>query len=80
MVKDNFWWITLCCLLVIASTAGWSVPLRVAVCANAVALLMDQTYHSLMLGCVAGDDTIIVVTRNEEDARLLASNIQIDGK
>ena len=48
--------------------------------ASAVALLMDQTYHSLMLGCVAGDDTIIVVTRNEEDARLLASNIQIDGK
>jgi transcriptional regulator of arginine metabolism len=48
--------------------------------ASAVALLLDQTYHSLMLGSVAGDDTILVVTRNEEDARLLASNIQIEGK
>lgn len=49
MVKDNFWWITLCCLLVIASTAGWSVPLRVAVCANAVALLMDVTRDAVAL-------------------------------
>jgi arginine repressor len=45
-----------------------------------VALLLDQTYHSLMLGSVAGDDTIIVVTRNEDDAKLLASNLQIQGK
>jgi transcriptional regulator of arginine metabolism len=48
--------------------------------ASAVALLLDQTYHSLMLGSVAGDDTIIVVTRNEDDAKLLASNLQIQGK
>ena len=44
--------------------------------ASAVALLLDQTYHHLMLGCVAGDDTIIVVTRSEEDSCSLATGIR----
>lgn len=49
MKKDNFLWITLCCLLVIASTAGWSVPLRVAVAANAVALLVEVARDAVAL-------------------------------
>lgn len=39
--------------------------------ASAVALYLDYTYHNIMLGSVAGDDTIIVVTRGEEDSRRL---------
>ncbi len=39
--------------------------------ASAVALYLDHTYHNIMLGSVAGDDTIIVVTRGEEDSRRL---------
>lgn len=41
MKKSNFWILTLCALLVIASVDGWSVPLRVAVSANALVVLMD---------------------------------------
>lgn len=39
--------------------------------ASAVALYLDDTYHQMMLGSVAGDDTVIIVTRNEEDSRKL---------
>ncbi|MBQ7338616.1 MAG: arginine repressor [Clostridia bacterium] len=39
--------------------------------ASAVALFLDYTYHNIMLGSVAGDDTVIVVTRGEEDSRRL---------
>lgn len=49
MLKNNFWWITLCCLLVIASTAGWSLPLRVAVAANAVVLLIGVASEAVAL-------------------------------
>lgn len=41
MKKSNFWFLTLCALLVIASVNGWSLPLRVAVAANAVVVLME---------------------------------------
>lgn len=44
--------------------------------ASAVALLLDKTNHQLMLGCVAGDDTIIVVTRTAEDAHTLSDNVK----
>lgn len=39
--------------------------------ASAVALFLDHTYHNMMLGSVAGDDTVIVVTRGEDDSRRL---------
>ena len=40
--------------------------------ANAVAVGIDSMNLSQVLGCVAGDDTIIVVTRNEEAAQGLS--------
>lgn len=39
--------------------------------ASAVALHVDHAYHSMMLGSVAGDDTVIIVTRSEEDSKKL---------
>lgn len=44
--------------------------------ASAVAVVLDHAYHDMMLGTVAGDDTIIVVTRSTEESRLLASFIE----
>ena len=41
MKNSNFWFLTLCALLVIASVNGWSIPLRIAVVANALVILMD---------------------------------------
>lgn len=43
--------------------------------ASAVALYLDDTYHQMMLGSVAGDDTVIIVTRNEEDSRKLCDHL-----
>ena len=44
--------------------------------ASAVAVVLDHAYHEMMLGTVAGDDTIIVVTRSAEESRLLANYIE----
>ena len=44
--------------------------------ASAVALMLDHTNHDLMLGTVAGDDTIIVVTRSTEESRVLCESIE----
>ena len=41
MVIKNFWTLTLCALLLIASATGWSIPLRVAIAANAAVVLID---------------------------------------
>ena len=43
--------------------------------ASAVALYLDSAYHHMMLGSVAGDDTIIIVTRSEEDSRRLCDQL-----
>lgn len=48
--------------------------------ASAVALVLDHTNHDMMLGTVAGDDTVIVVTRSTEDSRTLAENIEAQYK
>ena len=44
--------------------------------ANAVAAGIDAIHESNILGCVAGDDCIIIVTRNEADAGDLTSRIR----
>lgn len=44
--------------------------------ASAVALVLDHNNHDMMLGSVAGDDTIIVVTRSTEDSRALLESIE----
>lgn len=41
MKISNFWFLTLCALLVIASVNGWSTPLRIATAANALVVLVD---------------------------------------
>lgn len=41
MKISNFWLLTLCALLVIASVNGWSTPLRIATAANALVVLID---------------------------------------
>lgn len=41
MKKSNFWYLTLCALLVIASVYGWALSLRIAAVANALVVLMD---------------------------------------
>ena len=43
--------------------------------AQGVAALMDRMNFSSMLGSIAGDDTIMIVTRTEEDAKVIASEL-----
>ena len=44
--------------------------------AGAVAVGIDSINKSGILGCVAGDDTIIVVCRTVESARAIADNVR----
>ena len=44
--------------------------------ANAVAAGIDALHESNILGCVAGDDCIIIVTRNTDDAEDLTRRMQ----
>lgn len=41
MKISNFWFLTLCALLVIASVNGWNTLLRIATAANALVVLAD---------------------------------------
>lgn len=49
MVTKNFWTLTLCALLLIASATGWSVSLRVAVIANAAVVLIEVARDAVAL-------------------------------
>lgn len=44
--------------------------------ANAVAVGLDKIEIPEILGCVAGDDTIIIVTRTEIDADYVCDNVK----
>ena len=44
--------------------------------AQAVALEVDHLSHPGLLGCVAGDDTIIIVARDNSNAAALADQLQ----
>ena len=44
--------------------------------AQAVALEVDHLSHAGILGCVAGDDTIIIVIRDTASAALLSEQLQ----
>ena len=44
--------------------------------ANAVAAGIDHMHLQQVLGCVAGDDTIMIVTRDEANAAQIAERIQ----
>jgi len=43
--------------------------------APAIARAIDRAEHPRVLGTLAGDDTCLVVTRDEKDARTLASQL-----
>ena len=44
--------------------------------ANALAVGIDAMHLDDILGCVAGDDTIILVSRSEETARQIAGRFR----
>ena len=44
--------------------------------ANALAVGIDAMHLDSILGCVAGDDTILVVSRSEDDAHYIADRIR----
>ena len=43
--------------------------------APAIGRALDRLEHALVVGTLAGDDTILIVAANEEDARTLASEL-----
>lgn len=49
MKKIDFWFLTLCALLVIAGAYGWSLPLRIAAVSNAAVVLMGVVRSSWAL-------------------------------
>lgn len=44
--------------------------------AQAIALEVDNLRHEKILGCVAGDDTILIVTRDTENAMTISEQIR----
>lgn len=44
--------------------------------ASSVCVALDALFHDMMLGSLAGDDTIIVVTRSEEQSKTLIENLK----
>ena len=45
--------------------------------ASAVAVVLDHAYHEMMLGTVAGDDTILLVVTDNDAALALAEELKI---
>lgn len=45
--------------------------------ANAVAAGIDNLAVAEVLGCVAGDDTILVVTKTEDSAKMISERIRV---
>ena len=44
--------------------------------ANAIAVCVDSLYHDDIVGSVAGDDTILLVSKTAESAELLAATLR----
>lgn len=53
-----------CNIIVVKTFAGM---------ANAIAVCIDSMHHDDIVGSVAGDDTLLLVTRSNEDAETLAA-------
>ena len=45
--------------------------------ANAIAVCVDSLNHNEIVGSVAGDDTIIIVTKDDDIAQTMATNLKI---
>lgn len=41
MKKNDFWFLSLCALIVISANTGLNIPLRIALGANAIVVLID---------------------------------------
>lgn len=41
MQKNDFWFFSLIVLFIIACSVSWNIPLRIAVAANAIIVLID---------------------------------------
>ncbi len=50
------------------------IKCRIAM-ASGVCAALDEMFHEYMLGSLAGDDTIIIVTRSEENSKELVGKI-----
>ena len=68
MLRENMLKVEVSHFLVVLKTLPGS--------AQAVAFCLDGLGWKELVGCVAGDDTILLVTRESEDARILAENLQ----
>ena len=44
--------------------------------ANAIAVCVDSLNHNEIVGSVAGDDTIIIVTKDDDVAEAMAANLR----
>ena len=44
--------------------------------ANAIAVCVESLHHDDIVGSVAGDDTIMIVSKNNDDAVLLTENLK----
>lgn len=49
MIKRTFWLLLLCANLGIACATGWNIPLRVAVIANSLVILMGVAKDAVAL-------------------------------
>lgn len=49
MKNNNFWFVSLVTLLIIANSTGWSIYSRIAVVANAVVVLMEVAKEAVRL-------------------------------
>ena len=48
--------------------------------ANAMAVCIDSIDHEKSLGSIAGDDTILIITQNNESAIALVDELKTNGK
>ena len=44
--------------------------------ASAVAVVLDHTNHDMMLGTVAGDDTLLVIAKTNSDAEIIMKKLR----
>ncbi len=40
-IKNNFWFMSLCVMIVVFAVAGFSIPARIAIAGNAIVVLIE---------------------------------------
>ena len=64
-------------VLSVASAQNLVVVRTLSGMANAMAVCIDSIDHEKSLGSIAGDDTILIITPNNESASILAQELQV---